>query len=105
MGGGLGRGRSGSREPGSGCCRHLAEAAEAWASVVVQRQGGKSRARVYLKGETLLFSLLLDQGTHVMNFVLILVSVKHALGNRVEMSRKKLDIWFWTSGEKGQCHI
>lgn len=70
------------------------EAGEARARVIVQTQGEKSRSRIYLEGDTLIFSLLLDQGTHVANFILILVRVKHVLGNQVEMSRKKLDIWF-----------
>lgn len=56
------------------------EAAETQASVVLQRQGEKSRSRLHLEGQTLLFSLLSGQGTHVTNFVLILVSVKCALG-------------------------
>lgn len=68
------------------------EAGEARARVVVQTQGEKSRSRIYLEGEMLIFSLLLDQGTHVANFILILVRVKRVLGNQVEMSRKKLDI-------------
>lgn len=46
----------------------------------------------------------MDQGTDIMNFVLIL-SVKYLLGTQVEMLNNKLDIWFWTSGEKGQIHI
>lgn len=39
-----------------------------------------------------------------MNFVLIL-NVTCLLGSQVERLSKKLDICFWTSGEKGQSHI
>ena len=46
----------------------------------------------------------LEQRTDVMNFVLILLGVKYLLGTQVDILSKKLDVWFWASGEKGEWY-
>ena len=46
----------------------------------------------------------LDQRTDVMNFVLVLLSVKYLLRTQVDMLSKKLDVWFWALEEKGECY-